>query len=201
MIDWSIDVFPSAISPSTGIVSPGSIRRISPSLICSTGIISSWIPDGSERILLPIMGVRLIKCFNPLFDRSTVFSSKIAPMAMMKATSPAAKSSPIAMEAAIAIEISNAEEVHFSYTNRVIARYVSGYPDKIMVIQAGLKRNPFPVNRNIRLSTRNPPEKIVIAGPANKSLIFFNMICPPKLSLDSFVTFQYNKFITEHIVL
>jgi len=107
----------------------------------------------------------------------------------------------MAMEAAIAIEISNAEEIHFSYTNRVIARYVSGYPDKTMVIHAGLKRNSFPVNRNIRLSPRNPPEKIVIAGPANKSLIFLNIICPPKMYLDSFIVFQYNKFITEHIVL
>ena len=107
IIDWSTEVVPSIISPSTGILSPGRTRRISFILISSAAIISSF----PFEILRPCCGVRLISFFNPFFALSVVFSSKIAPIAIIKATSPAANKSPMAIAAIIAIEINNADEI------------------------------------------------------------------------------------------
>ena len=50
MIDWSRELVPFMISPSTGTLSPGKILNMSPILISSTDIISS-LPS---IILLPV---------------------------------------------------------------------------------------------------------------------------------------------------
>ena len=128
-------MFPSIITPSTGIVSPGSILSVSLSFISSTSTISSF----SFTILLPFCGVRLIRFFNPFLALSTVQSSRSAPKAIIHATSPAAKSSPIDREAIIAIVINSAEDTHFSKIKRVIAKYKRGNPLTITVIQAGFR--------------------------------------------------------------
>ena len=95
------------IVPSTGIVSPGRIRRISPVRISSAAI-SSSLPS---VILLPCAGARQISFFKPFLARFVVISSRIAPIAIIKATSPAANRSPITIAASIAIVISKAEEI------------------------------------------------------------------------------------------
>ena len=105
--DWSTEVVPERISPSTGMVSPGRTRRRSPGRMDSAAIISSFPSDN----LRPCRGASWIRLFNPFFARWVVFSSKTAPIAIIKATSPAANKSPMAIAAAIAIEISRAEEI------------------------------------------------------------------------------------------
>ena len=49
--------------------------------------------------------------FSPFFARFVVASSKSAPIAMMKATSPAANRSPMAMAANMAMVIRRADEI------------------------------------------------------------------------------------------
>ena len=70
---------------------------------------------------------------------STVQSSKRAPNAMIHATSPAAKISPIKSDATIAIAIRSADEIHFSRISLVIARSSIGIPLIITVPHAGFK--------------------------------------------------------------
>lgn len=55
------------------------------------------------------MHAREISFFKPFFAFSVVLSSRIAPIAIIQATSPAANKSPIAMAAIIAIEINRIE--------------------------------------------------------------------------------------------
>ena len=107
IIDWSTEVSPSMIIPSTGIVSPGRMRIMSSVHISFAEIISSLL----SLIRLPCVGARLINFLSPFFALSVVISSRIAPNAIMKATSPAAKRSPIAMAAIIAMEINKAEDI------------------------------------------------------------------------------------------
>ena len=123
------------ISPSTGTLSPGRILNVSPNSISSTGTTSST----PSRIRLPVCGVKLIKFLKPFLALSTVQSSKRAPKAIIHATSPAAKISPIKSDATIAIAISSAEDIHFSRINLVNARSSIGIPLIITVPQAGSK--------------------------------------------------------------
>ena len=107
MTDWSIDVSPLTIRPSTGILSPGRMRSTSPRTISSMATISSAPP----LMRRPCVGESERRFFKPFFARSVIASSRSAPSAMMKATSPAAKRSPIAIAANIAMEIKSAEEI------------------------------------------------------------------------------------------
>ncbi len=107
IIDWSTEVSPLTMTPSTGTVSPGRIRSISPWTIFSAGIISSF----PSRMRRPCVGARLMSFFSPFFARFVVASSKSAPIAMMKATSPAANRSPMAMAANMAMVIKRADEI------------------------------------------------------------------------------------------
>ena len=107
IIDWSTEVSPLTMTPSTGTVSPGRIRSISPLTIFSAGIISSF----PSRMRRPCVGARLMSFFSPFFARFVVASSKSAPIAMMKATSPAANRSPMAMAANMAMVIKRADEI------------------------------------------------------------------------------------------
>ena len=77
------------------------------SRIASAEIISS-LPFATLR---PWVGARLISFFSPFLARSVVISSKIAPIAMMNATSPAANRSPIPIAANMAIQIKRADEI------------------------------------------------------------------------------------------
>ena len=106
-MDWSTEVSPLTMTPSTGMVSPGSTRSRSPSRISSAGM-SSSAPPVSRR---PFTGARRMSCRRPFLARSVVASSSRAPTAMMKATSPAANRSPMAMAANMAMEMSSAEEI------------------------------------------------------------------------------------------
>ena len=135
MIDWSSELVPEIISPSTGTLSPGSILNTSPILISSTEITSST----PSTILLPVCGVKLIRFLKPFLALSTVQSSRSAPNAIIHATSPAAKISPIKSEATIAIAIRSADEIHFSRINRVIARSNIGIPLIITAPHAGFR--------------------------------------------------------------
>jgi hypothetical protein len=85
-------------------------------------------------------------------------------MAIIKATSPAANSSPIAMDAIIAIEMSNAEEILLMpllLTILVRARYRSGKPQIATVTHAGSTGNEIFVSISTRLIARkNPPIKV-----------------------------------------
>ena len=89
--DWSTDVCPDIISPSTGIDSPGKTLNISPAFISSST--TSFSPPSVT--ILPRAGASDTRFFIPLFARSTVISSRMPPIAIIKATSPAAKTSPI----------------------------------------------------------------------------------------------------------
>ena len=120
------------ICPSTGIFSPGNILKLSPSLTSLAGI-------SSPVVSLAVCGVKSIKFFNPFLALSTVQSSKRAPNAIIHATSPAAKISPINREATIAIAINNADEIHFSRISLVIASNSIGIPLIITVPHAGFR--------------------------------------------------------------
>ena len=125
MIDWSIDDVPSTISPSTGITSPGRILSLSSR---ETSSIDTMVSLPSSDTLLAVCGVKSMRFFNPFLALSTVQSSKSAPSAMIHATSPAAKSSPIRSEATIAMVIRSADDTHFSLMSLMSARYTRGIP-------------------------------------------------------------------------
>ena len=187
MTDWSTDVSPLSIVPSTGIVSPGRMRSRSPRRISSAGI-SSSLPPRTRR---PCVGARPSRVLSPFLARLVVASSKMAPMAMMKATSPAANRSPMAMAANMAMLMSSAEEILLTpglWTMRQRARYSSGSPLMHTVTQAGSKgsRPSRPVRCGIRSSSKNAPPASVIGTPARKSVIRLSMrdtplpLCAPR---------------------
>ena len=72
-------------------------------------------------------------------------------------------------------EINSAEEIHFSKTRRVKARYSRGYPDSTTVIQAGSKIRLTSASSITRLAARQTPDTAVIFTPAKKSLILFSI--------------------------
>ena len=175
------------IVPSTGIVSPGRIRRISPCRISSADIISSF----SSFSLRPFVGARRISFFKPFFARFVVASSKSAPIAMINTTSPAANRSPIAIAANMAIQIKRADDILLMpglWIIRHIARYKRGIPLIMIVTHAGSKgRNEsctvVPPNSSVKCgiksSSRNAPATIVMGSPARKHSNFFNIMVPP----------------------
>ena len=112
--------------------SPGNILILSPNLTSLAGITSPFVS-------LAVCGVKSIKFFKPFLALSTVQSSKRAPNAIIHATSPAANTSPINNDATIAIAINNADEIHFSRINLVIANNSIGIPLIITVPHAGFK--------------------------------------------------------------
>ena len=107
MMDWSTDVSPSIIIPSTGIVSPGNTRSISSRDIFSAGIISSF----PFSIFLPCTGAREIRFLRPFFALFVVISSSKAPKAIINTTSPAANKSPMPIAPNIAITINSADDI------------------------------------------------------------------------------------------
>ena len=127
-----MDVSPDIILPSTGIVSPGRTRSISPALTSSAGTILSE----PFSIILAVLGVSLTRFSMPARALATVRSSKRAPSCMMKATSPAAKSSPIITEAMRAMDTSTSAFMSNLVTRPMTASAIIGSPHSIMAIQA-----------------------------------------------------------------
>ena len=66
-----------------------------------------------------LSGARLISFEIPRLERSTAKSSNISPIAIMKATSPAAKTSSINIHAVIAIEIKSGEDIFLPIKERL----------------------------------------------------------------------------------
>ena len=124
---------------------------------------------------------------------------------MMNTTSPAAKRSPMAIAANMAMQIRRAEDILLMpglWMIRQTARYKSGMPLMTIVAHAGSNgrkesRTDVPPNSSIRCGTRsssrNAPATIVMGSPARKSLSFFNIVIPPfppDVNCNSFQTQQ-----------
>ena len=120
------------ITPSTAMLSPGSTLKISPSFICSAGTILS-VPSVITR---PVFGVRCTSFSIPALALATVRSSNRAPICMIKATSPAAKVSPINTDAIMAMDTSTSALMSNSVTRPIIASMIIGSPQRIMAIHA-----------------------------------------------------------------
>ena len=122
-------------------------------------------------ILRPCTGVRLIRFFSPFFALSVVIFSKIAPISIINATSPAANKSPMAIAAAIAVLINRAEDILLIPLLWMIlcnARYNSGSPQIITVPHAGSAGNMKPIRGKKKLKARRMPPRIVIGSPVRK---------------------------------
>ena len=114
------------------MVSPGSTRRISPFRTSSARIISS-LPS---IILRAVRGERRTSFSMPALARATVASSKSEPNCMIKAISPAAKSSSIVSEAISAMETSTSALISNSVTSLFKAPQTMGTPHKITASHA-----------------------------------------------------------------
>ena len=89
---WLTEVWPERMTPSTGTVSPGSTRSRSPTRTCLRRDDLLPVRRSDSRA---VRGVRWTSFSMPARALATVSSSSRAPSCMMKATSPAAKSSPM----------------------------------------------------------------------------------------------------------
>ena len=114
------------------MVSPGSTRRISPFRTSSARIISS-LPS---TILRAVRGERRTSFSMPALARATVASSKREPNCIIKAISPAARSSPIVSEAISAMETSTSALISNSVTSPFKAPQTMGTPHKITASHA-----------------------------------------------------------------
>ena len=173
--DWSTEVEPLTISPSAGMVSPGKTRRTSPTRISSTGTNSS--PFSVMR--RASAGANSIRFLRPFFARQVVRSSRISPIAMIKATSAAANRSFIIMAAIPATDISSADEIFSTpllTKSFRMAEYKSGKPDIITVTHAGLTGSVTSVNVNIRLAAKNTPLIAVGIMPSSASHSFLSIV-------------------------
>ena len=129
---WLTDVCPERITPSTGTVSPGRTRSRSPTLTCSAGTIFSESP----AITLAVCGVRCTSFSIPARALATVRSSRSAPSCMINATSPAAKSSPMQIEAISASDTSTSALMSNAVTRPINASRIMGIPHTRIATQA-----------------------------------------------------------------
>ena len=127
-----MEVWPEVITPSTGMLSPGSTRSRSPTRTCPAGTMFS--PSGSSR--RAVCGVRCTSFSMPARARATVTSSSSAPSCMMKATSPAAKSSPISTEAISARDTSTSALMSKAVIRPMSASSTMGTPQSTMATHA-----------------------------------------------------------------
>ena len=137
MTAWLTEVSPVRITPSTGIDSPGRTRRRSPTCTSSAGMTSS---DGPV-IRLAVRGVRCTSLSIPARAFATVRSSRREPSCIMKATSPAAKSSLMITDAIRAIETSTSALMSNAVTSPMTASRMIGIPHKMMATHAISKGN------------------------------------------------------------
>ena len=151
MTAWLTEVCPDRITPSTGIVSPGRTRRISPICTSFAAITVSELPD----TFLAVRGVRCTSFSIPALAFATVRSSRRAPSCMIKATSPAAKISPIMTEAISAMETSTSAFISNAVTSPITASRIMGIPHRMIAAHAG----SIPAGRMcIRLAASAMPE-------------------------------------------
>ena len=150
---WLMEVCPVRISPSTGTVSPGSTRSTSPTATCSAGMASSRPPVRRRAV----WGVRCTSFSMPARARATVRSSSRAPSCMMKATSPAAKSSPMMREAIKAMDTSTSALMSKAVTRPMTASKMMGIPQRTTAAQAASKGSCG--SRSKMLTSRAMPEK------------------------------------------
>ena len=138
------------ITPSTGIVSPGRTRRRSPTLTASAGTICSF----SGVIKRAFCGVRCTSFSMPARALATVSSSRRLPNCIMKATSPAAKSSPMMTEAIRARDTKRSAVISNFVMMPMKASVTIGTPQRMMATQAAEKGS----GASKRLSKRAAPE-------------------------------------------
>ena len=117
------------------MVSPGSTLKISPAFTSSAGIILSFPPVITRAVL----GVRRTRFSMPALARATVRSSKRAPSCIIKAISPAAKSSFIIIEAMRAMDTSTSAFISNFVTRPMTASAIIGTPHSIIDIHAASK--------------------------------------------------------------
>ena len=136
--DWSTDVVPLRMVPSTGMISPGNTRITSPTSTISAGTTCSL----SSRTTRAVVGVNLTRRSMPACALDTVKSSSMAPSCMMKAISAAAKYSPMTTAAMRAKDTSKSAFTSNSLYIASAAPHTIGNPLKIMASHAKSKGNP-----------------------------------------------------------
>ena len=132
MTDWSIEARPRTIAPSAGIVSPGRTTSVSPARTSSAGTVTS----SPSRRTRAVRGVRRTRRPIPARARATVRSSNKPPSRMMKATSPAAKISPMYREASRAQATRTSAVISSSVTSPTTASRRMGIPQRTTAVQA-----------------------------------------------------------------
>ena len=174
MTDWSIDVFPETITPSTGTVSPGSTRTMSPTRTSCAETTRSSVPDTTRAV----RGVRRTSRSIPARALKTVRSSSRAPSCMIKATSPAANVSPMATEAISARDTSTSALMSKRVTNPMNASRRMGIPHRMMAAHAASNGNG---DAPARLSASAAPDAARSAAsffqpPHSRSFSSFSII-------------------------
>ena len=178
MTAWFTEVCPDVITPSTGTVSPGSTRRISPTLTCSAGIVFS----PASVSTLAVCGVRCTSFSIPALALATVSSSKSPPSCMINATSPAAKSSLMSTDAIRASKTSTSALISNSVTSPMTASRMIGIPQRMIATHAGsngrsslskmlIRSATAEITRN-RMSLLVPPNS---RSSSSLSVIFFTL--------------------------
>ena len=152
MTAWFTEVTPETMTPSTGIVSPGRTRRRSPTCTLSAGIVTS--PEPFMR--RAVCGVSCTSFSMPARAFATVRSSSSAPSCIMKATSPAAKSSPMITEAMSAMDTSTSALMSKAVTRPMTASSMMGTPQRMMATQAASKGRPGASSKMLTSSETAP---------------------------------------------
>ena len=129
--DSSTDVLPERISPSTGTVSPGLTRMVSPFFTSEAGMMRS-VPDVTTRAVSGASDARRSMPFRAL---ATVISSRSAPSCMMTAISPAAKYSPMMIDAMRASETKRSALTSKRVMRPIAASMTIGVPQSRIATQ------------------------------------------------------------------
>ena len=151
MTDWSMAVWPLTMMPSTGMVSPGSTRSRSSTRTSSAGMMLSAVPSRRRAV----RGVRCTSRSMPARALATVRSSSRAPSCMMKATSPAAKISPMMTDASRASETSTSALMSKRVNRPSAPSLMMGTPHSSTASQAG---STGPGTTSRKLSSRATAE-------------------------------------------
>ena len=115
------------------MVSPGSTRSIAPACTSCAAMMLSPCAVSTRAVC----GVSLTSFSMPARARATVRYSSSAPSCMMKATSPAAKSSPMQTEAISARETSTSALMSKAVIRPITASRMMGTPHRMMATHAG----------------------------------------------------------------
>ena len=153
---WSTEVSPEIITPSTGIVSPGRTRSTSPTRTSVAGIISS--PPDMRRA---VCGVSCTSRSMPARALATVKSSSSAPSCMMNATSPAAKSWPVATDAMSASDTSTSALMSNTVIRPMTASSIIGTPQSMIATQAASKGSSTTPDRLTSSETPHSTRKTI----------------------------------------